>query len=570
MKTIAVNAAVIVWVSLLLFAPAIVWCSYRRPTPMTFAAGGGTTLALVSLVTYVAGLNGIGSLIPLRICAIVLGLLLAWAVVNGAIRIARQWPSGSRPSRAPSPDWATLPLGLFLGVWVLVSPLKAIGRQGLTFGLASLGNPDIANYTLASQNTALSGFTDSHHLANLNLGSWSRDESYIGASALINFVSAATGLSPLQATFATMGVAVCLLAVGLWALGRTIWPSSPFAVGASVVVACLCGMSAYIDAQFFLGSVLGLTGVAIALAGATALAKEPNRQAMLAVAGGGAAGIYCYAHLGLPLVVLLPFWAVFAAFVGGQRGARRLFAVVARSVVAVIGALALAAVALNEAFNLIRVTSKIEAGYPLPVPTSVATFVWPTGIGPDPSRGAVVASWLFVFVAIAVALAAAWRRGLHGPVRIAAILTLACVTLTIIFGGIYGPDRYQSWKIGAFLLPLAVVVALPAVGATATGISRIGRPMLGAAIGAVLLCPILVWSPSLHPVNPGKITTSQLIALGRSPALAGVASVNIRLPSPLQTMAAGASISRSSVIFTQNSYYSPVVSLNTCTVTILE
>jgi hypothetical protein len=560
--SVAVNASVIVWVCLLLFAPSLAWSTYRDSSASTFAGGAALTLVAISGVTFSAGLLGFGSLRPLKFIAVLLGVVLLWVCIRATALFRRR----VGPVRVRS-DWFALPLGLCLGVWVLVPPLLSLRQQGLTFGLATIGNADLPNYVLAAENTAAAGFRDSNHVANMNMGAFSRGGSYVGASALINFVSAATGLPAWEATLATMGVAVCLLAVALWALGKVVWPKARYAVAGAVIVACLAGLSSYTYGQFFLGGVLGLASVATSLAGATLVARKPGSQGLVLLSAGGALGIYCYGHLGLPVLLMLPFWAVLAAALGDERGRRRLAHVAAMSSAGVLVALLLSAVALGTAVNLVRSQSQVAAGWPLRALSSPTALVWPTGIGHDTSLQNLVASWAIVLAVAVVAFVSAWRRALRVSVRLAAVLLSA--SSLIVLGAIvlYGPDRYQTWKMEAFLLPIVVVVTLPALSASVVGTNRAGRTLLAASAGAVALGPFITWAPGMQQVDPYLITPSGLAALASSPSLSNVSSLNIRLPSEFETMSAGAIITKSAVVFTGNSYYAPLTALHTCTLT---
>lgn len=562
MVSVAVNASVIAWVSLLLFAPSMMWSLYRRSSASIFAGGAALTLVVISGVTFTAGLLGFGSLGPLRFVAVLLGGTLLWVFIRGTVLFRKR----VGPLRV-RPDWFALPLGLVIGVWVLVPPLLSIRRQGLTFGLATIGNADLPNYVLAAENTAQVGFRNLNHIANLDMGAISHGITYIGATALINFASAATGLPTWQATFATMGVAVCLLAVALWALGRAVWPKARYSVAGAVIVACLAGLSSYTYAHFFLAGVLGIASVATSLAGATLLARKPGSQGLVELGAGGALGVYSYGHLGLPVLLMLPLWAVLAAALGDEPGLSRLAHVAARSVVGMLAALLLSAVALGTALNLVKSQSQVTAGWPLPVLSSPTALMWPLGIGHHTYLLTVVASWAMVLAVAVVALVAAWRRGLRVSVRLATVLS--CASSLVVLGAIaiYGPDRYQTWKLEAFLLPLVVVVMLPALSAFVVGTVRAGPALIAAAAGAVALGPFITWALILQQPTPAVITPSGLAALAESPSLSNVSSLNIRLPSYFETMSAGAIITKSTVVFTGNSYYPKLTALHTCTLT---
>jgi hypothetical protein len=562
LQSVAVNAAVIVWSSLLLFAPALAWSLYRNSSAAIMAGGAALTVVAISAVTFTTGLLGFGSLGPLRFMAVVLGVVLLWVFIRGTMLLRRR--VGLLRVR---PDWFALPLGMCLGIWVLVPPLLSLRRQGLDFGLATIFNADLAFYVLMADNVADVGFLNSNHVGNMDAGAWSRDHMYIGAVALINFVSAATGLPTWQATLVTMGVAVCLLVVALWALGKAVWPEARYAVAGAVIVACLAGLSSYILSQFFLGQVLGLASVATSLAGATLMARKPRSQGLVLLGAGGALGIYCYPVLGLPVLLVLPFWAVLAAAFGGERVGRTLAQVTAWSGAAMLVALLLSAVSLRNALNLFTSQSGGDAGWLLPALSGPTALVWPMGIGQPTSLQNVVTSWAIVLVVAVIALVAAWRGGLRVSVRLAAVLLSASSLVVLGAVMVFGPDRYQTWKLEAFLLPLVVVVTLPALSASVVGFTRVGRTLIAASVGAVALGPFMTWAPALQRGTPDVITSSELAALATSPGMSKVSSVNIRLSSKFENMSAGAIITRSAVVFTGDSYFPALTALHTCTLT---
>jgi len=208
----------------------------------------------------------------------------------------------------------------------------------------------------------------------------------------------------------------------------------------------------------------------------------------------------------------------------------------------------------------------VTAGWPLPALSSTTSLVWPMAIGHQSSVQNLVASWAIVLVIAVVALVAAWRRALRVSVRLAAVLLSA--SSLVVLGAIvlYGPDRYQTWKMEAFLLPIVAVVTLPALSAFAFQTVRVGRALLAASAGAVALGPFIIWTPSLQQ-HPLWVTSSELAALATSPSLSNVSSLNIRFGSHFETMSAGAIITKSAVVFTENSYYLNLTALHTCTLT---
>ncbi|QNK82827.1 hypothetical protein [Nakamurella sp. PAMC28650] len=580
MQTLAVNAALIVWVVLLLLGPAIALGLRGRMTTAMLAAVTVLTMTAICLVTYVAALAGYGSLGPLRVCVVLLSIVLVFDVVQ-TIRLIRGVRAG-RQTWPANPDLLAVPLGLFVGVWTIVPALLGLGRAGVRFGLVTGFNPDLANYVLESDNVADSGFRHDNHLANhlgsMNIAEFAHHLSYMGPTALMNLVSAATGLAGWQVAMATMGVAVSLSVIALWALVGAVWPTVRRGVASAVVVAAMASLSTYLVSLYFLGGVLALVSVATSLAGATMLGRPDVHRRIpgaLAVVGGGALGIFSYGHLGLPIAGLLPIWSVLVAVLVGHRTRRKLLTILAWSVGSVAAALVLSAVAVPTALALVRQQVDVVVGFALPAMDPQTMLFWPPGFGQATSGPALAASWALAAAVVILGLTASWRHGMRESVIITAVLTLGCVAVSLACVVVYGPIRYQTWKMESFLLPLALVLCYPALSVLKFGRRRLGRSLMVLSVGVVLLSPALNWQKAVvtgqgrpqTALAASFLTPAGLVDLARSPVLAGLSSVNVRLGSGFETMAAGSILPTAVVILSSPSYYTPVTSPSTCTVT---
>jgi hypothetical protein len=453
-----------------------------------------------------------------------------------------------------------------ISIWVLLPSFVALHDAGLTFGLVNLGNSDQPNYVLAAQNLAASGFSDSHHVANIDMGLFSHRASYVGTIGVINFASAATGLSALQVALACMAVAVCVLAVSLSALGHAIWPLAPGATAIAVVIGTVAGLSVYNYSYYFLGAIFGAAAVSTSAAGSIALARRVDTENVTCIAAGGAFGVYAYGHMELPVLVLLPGVTCVAGLILGTRGWRPVLGLLLRGALAVAGALVLAGPTLDDAVHLVRSQSQALSGWTLPALNAASATIWPGAIVKNSSREFIVVSWVLVIGVLLAGLVAAWVGGERASAALAGLLLAAAILVVLGSVHIWGPDRYQSWKMESFLLPIACVAALPGLGSAAVGFRRAGRGFMLAAAGGVLLSPWLLWVPVMSFLTPA-ITSASLMRLESAPELSNVAVVNIRLPYPVLTMEAASVLDKSVVVFTQLSYYGEMTSLDTCTLT---
>jgi hypothetical protein len=565
------NGVVIVWVVLLLFGPGLLLAPPEKIDAAWLAGTSCLTLVALCFVEFVVARSGHGTIGAMRVCVALLSLVLLGGLVRLALRLR-----GSRGGKPFGYDALALPVGLLAAIWVMVPPLLELGRLGVRFGLATAGNSDLPNYALIATNVASSGFLDSHHVAGFDFGTFSREDNYMGATTLINFVSAATGLAAWQACMAVMGVALSLSAVALWALTKSVWPTARYAAPAAVLVASFASLSVFLVGQYFLGGVLGMTSVALALAGATMLAQPAvnAKSGMLALVAGDALGVYSYGHLGLPVLFLLPFWTILSAVLSGARSRNLLIKIAARSVGGSAVALVLSAIAVRTAANLVRSQSQAVAGFTEPPMSATGALLWPPGIGAHSSAEMISLSWLIVAAIVVAGYVAAWRYGLRGSAAIGATLTLGCVLVTIGCVIVYGPPRYQTWKMESFLLPLALAVSVPAVASLRFRRAEVGRALVTVVVGVVTLGPALAWQPSISRAQdvattagaPG-FTSRSLVDLANSRQLAKLSSVNVRLGPFFETMAAGNVIPTPVVIFSSRTYLAPATLLKTCTLT---
>ena len=244
MTTLLANGAVVVVGTLLLLAPGLLWYSFGQPARHAVPAGGAVALLVMTTLTHLTATAGLGTTTVARGCGVLLLVALGWSVV----RLVRRSLDGSRWRGTWTP-LAVIALSFALSFVLLAPALLVLHWQGLTFGLVTLGNADQANYVLVTQNLVASGFEDSHHVANGDLGLFAKD-SYFGCYALIAFLSSALPLSPLQAAMPAMGVSMSLLCISLWSLGRSLWPRRPLPVLLATVVALAASLSTYTYGQF--------------------------------------------------------------------------------------------------------------------------------------------------------------------------------------------------------------------------------------------------------------------------------------------------------------------------------
>ncbi len=239
--------------------------------------------------------------------------------------------------------------------------------------------------------------------------------------------------------------------------------------------------------MYFLGAVLGFAAIVTLGAGVIEGARSRGAVAFVCIVAGGGFGIYTYGHMVLPVVVLSPVAGVLVG-VALRAPARALWSIARWTLAAGALAMVSALPALPTAYNLAMSQSQVQAGWSLPAIDVVAAVVWPPSIAAPQSDVFAIGGWLCLAIGALVALRVASKRspGQHAT-TLTGLVALACALVVGVCVWVYGAERYQTWKMLSFLLPIALVAVLPAIN----------RTLLAATAGATVLGSWLLWSPML-------------------------------------------------------------------------
>ena len=566
MGSIVLGTLMVAWSCLLLLGPTLAWRSLRRESALSIAGGATVTASVVMAVSHVVGAGGVPTRPSMLGLVAMAALLLVLAVIGHLC-------SPEREAVLHGTDVVSVGVALGLGVWVTLPPAIELLRAGAAFGVASLGNADIAFYALRAENLTVAGFADSRHVINGSLSAAVTGNGRLGALALVTFVSAGTGLPSWQATLLTMGVAVFLLALALNAFARALWPDRPRAVAMGTVGACLSGLACFNYGHFFLAQTIGIAGIAVALAGATSLALRTDdaptsRSAVVEIVGGGALVLYAYGHLSGPVFVLLSFWTLVLTFIARRDSGRSVAVATGRCLTGVAGALALGAPAIPAAISMTFAAGQLDSGWPLAPLTSVDALFWPR-LPPMsapivPTRPAlVIGSWILVLFVAGFVLWTTHRRG-HTSAAIAAALLTCASTIVVVAASVhYGPENYKTWKLLSYLLPLVLAAVLPALADVKAAGRSVGLALLALLAGVSLLGPAVAWSV------PTRVTGADAVKLALDPRITELSRLNLRLTNTWEAMAVAAVVDPAVSFTTRASYFTAnggdAIDASTCT-----
>lgn len=555
----------------LLILPWLVWLPEERLDSLSAAGALMASLTIVSVVATLTSNLGYGIVLPLRVLGAVMAVVALTGLSVGIRR--RRWVSSRQPDGGSISWWkqpsitlvSILAFSLACGIWLWAPALMYLSDAGVSTGYIVMGNNDVGNYVLTTNNLASSGFVDSRHLANQDYGAFMRHSGYLGASYLQSFIAGVTGKMIWQTVTPAIIVAVAALFIGLSSLGATLWKKAPSAVILVPAIGVLAPLTSYVAGQYFLAQFLGVAALATSVAAATAIGYGSSGVGPLIA--GSTFGVYTYPHLVLPSVVLLPAWALLVRWLQPKPRTDLLPAVGWLA-----GALGLTFLfclpAFHNATGLLAAQTKVQAGWSLPPMASYTMLLSPSRIGrPEPAQ-LIWGSWVILGGLLCIGFVAALRGPRRGEARAASALALGALAVCILTISVYGADRYQTWKMQSFLLPLFLVASLPSLAAGRTGWRRSGAVAVAVLLAGAVLAPTRLWeAPLAAPGTLPGVSTSETADLAWSPRLEQLRTVNVLLGPYLDTMAVAALVPAESAAMASNTYAPPAAYPETCTLT---
>lgn len=552
-------ATLLVFVTLVLFlTPLTVPVVRQNLSFLNIGAAFAITVTVLSFVLQIAASAGVGVLLPLRVTAIVL-------IVCAVIALVIWRPSGVRTLRiAGFSGSAMIVLIVALGIWSVIPAYVAIASSGAPFGVASAFNWDPAHYLLVNNNLASTGFDNSGHFANGNIGQFAAGYGYPGASAIQITMAAITGLANWQVTMATMSVAVCFMAIALIALASEIWPRRPRVAVVAGVLASLIPLVSYTVANYFLGGIVGVACLALCLAAATRLARTRKRWvgAAIALTFAISAGIFSYPVLLVPAILALPLWIIAVRLITRSRISPSWGRLIPASVAVFVVGTLLAAPAYSTALSTLKnQAANTDAGWPIAPMSAFDILLFWRPFTSTTAGWLIVASWLAVAILIMLAMVFSWRRGAQQSVVISMLLLVGVVLLALAISLQRGAGAYSSWKMLSFLAPIGVAAVAPAFGNIRTSARRVGATALLAVTCVAALAPWFVWST----LTPDLTIGADAADLADAKQLRKLEAVNVKLDQGFENMAVAAIIPTNVVVVSGTGYYPEKIDPNTCT-----
>jgi hypothetical protein len=420
-----------------------------------------------------------------------------------------------------------------IGTFIYLPPLVKTGLNGSIFGLSTVGNNDVAFYSLTASEFLKSGFTNAENIMNLDLNTSSKLQ-HQTANLLISFTSEILNLQTWQVLNGIMVFCISIAIISIAFLAKAFNQSMPnwkylltgFIVISSPIITYLVG-------NFFLGQVMS-----IPIASSTlgyfiflGLNKSPSgRINKLALSFLFILSSMVYPVLLIPIYVAGIVIYIFLQFTNGEsRGRSQDFAVFCYILLGVFISLPY----LPTAFHLIFLLNEIEAGWPLKSLNPVSLFVFGKLLDYPFEFGVTLILWISWLTLLYFIVKTNDESG-KGEKLLKFAFIFGIPAIYIFAVEIRDGDytQYHNWKLLTYFIPILYTIFTIEVLNKRRTISRfIFIPFL-----LSLLAPTLQWLPNIH--DKSGVLTRDMSNLYKNQSIQKTKSLNIKLRPYFESMLA--------------------------------
>jgi hypothetical protein len=450
------------------------------------------------------------------------------------------------------------------GIWACLPGLISMFRNGVPLGMVTRGNNDIAFYVAVAGEFIKTGFTNSNHIASIDLNFVANTSHYFTPTSLFTLASTPLGLKVWETA---MFVSIACFAFSLLTLIRLsecIFKSSalsPAYQWVAAIVAMMSSLMTYVYGNYFLAQMLsiGLSALIITNCYEYFINKNRSPFVLFQTAALMLSSFFTYPH------VLVPFFAVtcFYTYLFSVLKSRNFqVLILARFVAAVSVGTILAKDYIHfTIFTYRNMTNGTSAGWPIPTMNVGQLVIWPEFIGWRNPGGFLIATWVITF---ALFLFVFYRSKIEFNEKYFTLFYLIGSALSfMIFVKLRNQDfsDYTSWKLISYLLPIGLVLFTAVFVAS----FRSKKEFTLIALGAVLMTPMSMWShASWDGVNLGVSLTKDMTDLAESAELRNIPNLNIAVAEFFETMALASIIDRPIIYPNAKSYFPVLESPNSC------
>jgi hypothetical protein len=417
-------------------------------------------------------------------------------------------------------------------VWAVIPGLWLSVRNGVTLGMQSTGNNDVAMYAMIATDYLKTGFNDSLHLSSYSINIIAQTATYPGPMLLISGFASLLGLSVWQVMSMVMCFAIAYSTLALYRLAIQVAPTISQKIASLVAVSVMITpLMSYVVGHYFLAQILAI-GVSASLVSLILEVRKTqifNTKNVIDLASLCVLGVFIYPHLLVPLVIaslIILFLSLLKEYKSTwSKSYLKIF------LSSFIG-FGLAALVLVNTWGFNIATFKLTGnGWPLPFLTPQAIFLFHPGLGKEFSEGLILLSWiLFISVATAIIVKSHISRNLQMEILIAFGATIVCVIYLVTQRDV-PLNNYTNWKLLSYIAPIIGVVLL----ALFSAFGKAQRNVVVIGFCVLLATPTINWIPTLNS-NSGTVT-ADMANLAKNKAIKDYGQLNIQTNPMFETMA---------------------------------
>jgi len=367
---------------------------------------------------------------------------------------------------------------------ILYSPaLLKTGLNGSIFGMSTIGNNDVAFYSLTASEFLKTGFVDSQNIVNQDLNSTAFIQ-HQAANLVIALTSSIFQLETWQTLNGIMLFCIAIAILGIAYLSKTFFPKINekycYLVGFIVIASPAI---TYILGQVFLGQIMSIPIAAITLAVfiRISLGSRVNQRIdrFLLVY------LFVLSSIVYPVFLLPVFFGSLALclLLRLVRSRQFFFSECYKDLRYILLGIAISIPYLPTAIHLIFLLNNAEAGWPLKAITPASLIVSGRLIGYSLNDYIVFLLWVLSVCVFYFVISRERRSLKREEVILRGILLFGLVGLYVFAVEVRGGDfsYYQNWKLLMFFFPILYTLFL-------TDLVRITQPKL------IIMSPLILFS----------------------------------------------------------------------------
>lgn len=412
-----------------------------------------------------------------------------------------------------------------VSVFIYLPPLLKTGLNGSIFGLSTIGNNDVAFYSLTSSEFLKTGFVDSGNLLNQNLNA----AAFLQHQAA-NLIIAGTSKIFLLETWQTIN-AIMIFCISIAILGIA-YLSMVFVPLARKKINYLVGFIVvsspaitYIIGHVFLGQIMSIPIAALTLAIFIQLALSISHDNQLK--SKSLVYLFALSTFVYPVFLLPVFFGSLSLYllVKLVKHRKDFFVNCNRELFYIAIGFIVSLPYLPTAVHLLFLLNGIEAGWPIVSLTPASLIVSGKLIGAPLSNFFVLSLWIVAFCILCFILFRKSSNLKTEEILIRAILLFGLSSLYIFIvearGG--GYSYYQNWKLLFFFFPILYTLFL----AELLSLARFKILVVPPLIIFSMISPAVQWLPTIN--NGVGVLTRDMSQLHYSKELEQYSALNVGL-----------------------------------------